>query len=117
MENYKSIIFNYATCFLSSVLCTLLVLGFITTYFLDVRSFLIGASLIQKEILGGRPHSVDPHKIETCFRTFPKFKLTNAPHFQLMQNRRRIRAGYSPNSFFKAVVVHKTGCVVCAIYA
>ena len=57
------------------------------------------------------------HKIETCFRTFPKFKLTNAPHFQLMQNRRRIRAGYSPNSFFKAVVVHKTGCAVCAIYA
>ena len=56
-ENYKSVIFNYATCFLSSVLCTLLVLGFITTYFLDVRSFLIGANLIQKEILGGRPHS------------------------------------------------------------
>ena len=28
-------------------------LGFITTYFLDVRSFLIGASLIQKEFLGG----------------------------------------------------------------
>ena len=26
--------------------------------------------------------------------------LTNAPHFHLMQNRRRIRAGYSPNSFF-----------------
>ena len=31
--------------------------------------------------------------------------------------RRRIRAGYSPNSFFKAVVVHKTGCAVCAIHA
>ena len=60
---------------------------------------------------------VDPHKIETCFRTFPKLKLTNAPHFHLMQNRRRIRAGYSPNSFFKAIVVHKTGCAVCAIYA
>ena len=43
--------------------------------------------------------------------------IVNAPHFQLMQNRRRIRAGYSPNSFFKAVVVHKTGCAVCAIYA
>ena len=47
---------------------------------------------------------VDPHKIDTCFRTFPKFKLTNAPHFYLMQNRRRIRAGYSPNSFFEAIV-------------
>ena len=58
---------------------------------------------------------VDPHKIETCFRTFPKFKLTNAPHFHLMQNRRRIRAGYSPHSFFKAIVVHKTGCALTAI--
>ena len=28
---------------------------------------------------------VNPHKIETCFRAFPKFKLINAPHLYLMQ--------------------------------
>ena len=30
---------------------------------------------------------------------------------------RRIRAGYSPNSFLKQKWVHKTGCAVRAIYA
>ena len=28
---------------------------------------------------------VDPHKTETCFRAFSKFKLTNAPHLYLTQ--------------------------------
>ena len=30
------------------------------------------------------PH-VDPHKIETFFRAFPKFKLINATHLYLTQ--------------------------------
>ena len=81
------------------------------------RVYKVDSNGAHHQTLCRRNCHVDPHKIETCFRTFPKFKLTNAPHFQLMQNRRRIRAGYSPNSFFKAVVVHKTGCAVCAIYA
>ena len=28
---------------------------------------------------------VDPYKIETCFRAFPKFKLINAPYLYLTQ--------------------------------
>ena len=28
---------------------------------------------------------VNPNKIETCFRAFPKFKLINAPHLYLTQ--------------------------------
>ena len=48
---------------------------------------------------------------------FSRPMFANALHFHLMQNRHRIRAGYSPNSFFKAMVGHKTGCAVCAIYA
>ena len=33
----------------------------------------------------------------------------------MRDNRRRIRAGYSPNSFFKAIVGHKLG-VPCVLY-
>ena len=48
---------------------------------------------IKKLILSGtvgvtlcrRNCHVDPHKIETCFRTFPKFKPFNAPHLYLTQ--------------------------------
>ena len=35
--------------------------------------------------LSRRNCHVDPHKIGTCFRAFPKFKLINAPHLYLTQ--------------------------------
>ena len=44
---------------------------------------------------------VNPYKIETCIRTFPKFKLNNALHLYLT---RKIKTGYSLNSFIEAVV-------------
>ena len=44
-------------------------------------------------------------RIEVCYKGTALYILfTNASHFYLMQNRRRIRAGYSPNSFFEAKV-------------
>ena len=35
--------------------------------------------------LSRRNCHVNPHKIKTCFRAFPKFKLINAPHLYLTQ--------------------------------
>ena len=46
---------------------------------------------------------IDPYKIETCFRTFPKFKLIMTTLLPTTI-RRRIKTGYSLNSFIKALV-------------
>ena len=64
-----------------------------------------------------RNYHVNPHKIETCFRALPKFKLINAPHLYLTQ----IGVGQGRDTaripFLKPKWVHKTGCAVRAIYA
>ena len=60
---------------------------------------------------------VNPHKIKTCFRAFPKFKLINAPHLYLTQIGVGLGQDTARIPFLKAKWVHKTGCAVCAIYA
>ena len=37
----------------------------------------------EPQTLCRRKCHVNPHKIETCFRVFPKFKLINVPHLYL----------------------------------